>query len=70
MDSFKDADRNTDSDDNHNGTSRVKRSGKGSYKDVGVKALYHEGDLKKASNPCVSMTFVGETVTVTQHFHF
>lgn len=40
------------------------------YKDVATKAVYKEADIKEASGPAVSMTVVGESVTMTQHFHF
>lgn len=70
MDTHKDAERNYSSDGSTHSSKPAKRSDKGSYKEVGVKAIYNEGDLKKAANPCISMTFVGETVTVTQNFNF
>jgi len=40
------------------------------YKDVATKAVYKEADHKEGSEPAISMTVVGETVTFTQHFHF
>jgi len=51
--------------------SRSKERSEGpAYKDVATKAVYKEADYKESSGPAVSMTVVGESVTMTQHFHF
>jgi len=46
------------------------RSGGPAYKPVAEKAVYKETDYKIQTQPSVSTTVVGETVTYTQHFHF
>lgn len=52
-------------------TSRNKDRSEGpAYKDVAIKAVYKEGDLKETGGPAVSMTVVGEHVEFTQVFHF
>jgi len=52
------------------GRSKERRSEGTSYVDVARTAVFKESDVKTQTEPAISMTVVGETVTFTQHFHF